>query len=167
MPGSNIVAAFNFNNVIVSLGPVRLGNFGEDGGVTFEYPSEAVNHKVSADGRVTVSKMNDDRMIATVTLMQTSPSNAAMWGSWRAQEAAFAQGLPIPGLPFNVANIRTGDTVNAGQAIILQPPAPDQGQEAGEYEWQILLPYAKRSLVLGILNGIPGPSSVQGVTSLP
>lgn len=165
--GQNVVAAYNFNNVIVMLGGFRLGNFGEDGGVSFEYPSESVTHKVSADGRVSISKINDNRMIATVTLMQTSGSNRSLDAVWKTQNAAFAQGLPVIALPFSLTNPRTGDSVNTPGAVILQPPTPDQAMEAGEYEWQILLPYAKRDLILGVVNGLPGPATLQNVVNFP
>lgn len=143
---------YNFKDgTVLIIGGRQIGGFAEDGGVEYEFPSEIYEHVSGADGQVTISQMNDFRMIATVTLMETSKSYRDLFQMLRTQEAQLLK-LPLAYLHRDQIN---GDQVLGGQAVFLGWPAPSKSRTAGEREFQILLPQGAKSFLAGSQNIIP------------
>lgn len=130
------------NGNIIQLGGIRLGGFGETAAISYEYRSDLMEDLVSADGYVTVSNLNDYRMIATLTMMETSKSYAQVALLMAAQQATIRAGGQIPILAFKHQDKLNGDEVTSNQAIFLIRPSQTKERTAGEREFQILLPYA-------------------------
>lgn len=57
---------------------IPLEGFGEDTFVEVEYDTEGFTDVTGRDGDVSRSRSNDRRATVTVTIMQTSPTNAAL-----------------------------------------------------------------------------------------
>lgn len=127
---------------VIQLGGVRLGGFGETAAVSYEYGSDLMEDMVSADGFVTVSNLNDYRMRATLTMMETSKSYAYVAGLMTAQQLAIRAGGAIPLLSYQHTDKLNGDKVSSNQAIFLIRPSQTKERTAGEREFTILLPYA-------------------------
>ena len=113
---------YNTGQVSLSLGGVPLSGFGEDAMVSIEWDSDITTDKVGVDGEVTASKTNDRRATATITLMESSPSNAVLTGFFLARKAE--DGI-------------SGETVIGPEAWVLKAPSVEKGKEAGEREWSI------------------------------
>ena len=127
---------FNSNQVSLSLGGVPLSGFGEDTTVSIEWDSDITTDKISVDGVVTASKTNDLRATATITLMESSPSNAVLTGFYAARQAG---GDAIGVVPFMLEDSISGERVNAAEAWVLKAPTVEKGKEAGEREWAVRL----------------------------
>lgn len=136
---------------IITLGGLRFGGFGEDGGVEYEYDSDVFEYVSGADGQVTVSDQNNEIMIATITLMETSKSISEMERLRDLQRKAARRG-PIPPLPFIHIDIVQGDKIADTYAVFLDRPTPSKARSAGERQYRILLPYAAEAMEQGLLN---------------
>ena len=125
---------YNTGQVSLSLGGVPLSGFGEDAMVSIEWDSDITTDKVGVDGEVTASKTNDRRATATITLMESSPSNAVLTGFFLARKAG---GDAIGVVPFFMEDGISGETVIGPEAWVLKAPSVEKGKEAGEREWSI------------------------------
>lgn len=141
-----------FHNII-TFGGIQLGGFGEDSAVEYEYPSDQFEDVVGADGEVTVSSLNDNRVYATITLMETSASFRELDALRKSQMAAARRGpiLPLPWL--HVDRVR-GDTIADAFGVFMDRATPSKGRTAGERQFRILLPFAAEDMVQGALNFI-------------
>lgn len=143
---------YNFKDgVVLIIGGRQIGGFAEDGGVEYEFPSDIYEHISGADSQVTISQLNDHRMIATITLMETSKSYRDLFQMLRTQEAQLIK-LPLSYLHRDQIN---GDQVLSGSAVFLGYPAPSKSRTAGEREFRILLPHGAKSYLAGSQNIIP------------
>lgn len=143
------VKNYNFKDgTILTIGPVIVGGYASDGGVEYEFSSDIYEHESGADGQVTVSQLNDFRMIATVTLKETSASYGALFNLVTAQRAQ----LRKTPLPYTHTDQLNGDVVVAGTAIFLNWPAPSKARVAGERVFRILLPDGAKNFQGGQLN---------------
>lgn len=127
----------------VMVGGFRIEGFSEDEAVSYETEADAVEHLVSADGEVTVSTTNDERMVATITVMETSASCKRLDELRRAQRAAMKLGI-LDEVPYSHSDRVNGDLVRGG-GIFLSHGKPSKGKTAGTREFMILLPYATES----------------------
>ena len=146
------VKNYNFadGNILV-IGPYDIGGFAEDGGIEYEFGSDIYEHVSGADSQVTVSQLNDYRMIATVTLMETSASYKRLFDLLTIQRAQLKK-LPLSFMHRDQIN---GDQVAVGTIIFLNWPAPSKARTAGEREFRILLPDGAKNFQGGSLNLIP------------
>lgn len=130
--------SYDFAEVQVIIGGLRIGGFGDDGGVSIEPQSDLASMKMGADGEVTVSKLPQPFWIATITLMETSLSNTVLEGLLVAQRALPAGFI----LPFALLDGETGESLLSGQCIFLAWPTIGKEREAGTREWKLGIPKA-------------------------
>lgn len=124
---------YRADQVAVIFGGVLITGKGTDTFVSIEWDSDAYGDTVGVDGEVARHRINDDRATVTITVMATSPSNAALDALHKADKAN-PNGTVAPLL----IKDNVGDDLHAAQeAWILREPAAEYGQEAGEREWRI------------------------------
>ena len=137
---------YNFKSNIILINGIRIAGFGDEGGVEYEFGDDIHRHVSTADGETVVSRVNDYRLIATITVKETSRGNAILMALLEEQRA---NELSLEPLPFVHIDPIQGDLVRSTHAVFLNWPEPSKGRDAGEREFQILLPYAAAKLVLG------------------
>lgn len=147
-PGLEMLKTYDFTENDVVLGGHRLSGYGEDGGVEYEQASEIGDHVAGADGQVTFSRNNDKRVIATITVMETSRAYQVLAELLRAQQAQ----TEIEPLTYLHRDNINGDQVQSKYAVFLNRPNPSKERTAGEREFQVLLPYAADKMQLGTKN---------------
>lgn len=143
MPTS--IKTYDLASVYLLVGGYRLGGFGEEGGIEFEYGADIGETKVGADGQATFSRNNNDSMTATITLMETSKSYRDLAALMQAQIDAET----IEALSFRMEDEINGDKVSARYATFLTRPTPNKGRAAGERQFKIFLPNAAAEAKFG------------------
>jgi hypothetical protein len=128
--------SYNLSDVIVTVSGLRLGGFGEDGGVEVEFQGDISSMKQGADGETTVSLLPIPPAVVTITLMETSASNEVLMGLLVAQRN-LPEGFV---LPFAMVDPNTGETLLGGQVTFMNLPNISKGKEAGTREWKLGLP---------------------------
>ena len=144
-----ILKTYDLMANFVTLAGVRLGGWGEDGGVEYAFESDNFEHISGADDSTVVSKINDGRLVATVTVLETSATYRHLAQLAIAQLATIGPVLP---LAWGHVDLGNGDAINDGQAVMLNLPGPSKGRKVGTREFKILLPNGKNLIQLGLLN---------------
>lgn len=142
---SKPLKTYDLASIFILLGGRRLGGFGEEGVIEFEFGSDIGEPTKSADGDVTFSRSNDHSMIATITLMETSKSYrdlAEMMHTQQAQEV-------IESLAFLMSDEINGDKITDNYATFLTRPAPNKGKKVGERQFKLLLPNGAKDAKYG------------------
>ena len=134
------------------VGGVALSNFGTDGGISFEYPSQLMESELSADGYVTYSGNNDERVRVTITLLETSGAIPLVEALIKTQVNAVFAGSPLAPVAFFMTDPATGDTVVSEYVVFLQEPAPSKAKGIGTREYILELPYARFTGAKGVVN---------------
>ena len=130
------MADYNSSQVSISVGGIPITGFGEDTMISIEWDNDTTSDKVGVDGEVSASKNNDLRATVTITLMETSPSNAILTGFYQARQLGTnANGV----IPFNMEDNISGERVTAAEAWVLRPPVTEKGKEVSEREWTMRL----------------------------
>ncbi len=129
-------------SVTLIVGVYQIQGFDEDSMVEISPMAEEFTSKAGADGEVTTSQILDRREEVTITLMETSESNAHL-------DSLLASQRALPGTakaltPFTMMDSLSGETVSAAECIITGRPAVGKSKEAGTREWKLLLPYPAR-----------------------
>lgn len=132
----SVAKSYDFSEVQVIVGGLRIGGFSEDGGVDFEASGEIASMKQGADGEVTVSKLPLPPATATIKLAETSESNLVLQGLLVAQRETPSGFV----LPFAVLDGTTGESVLSGQCVFLNMPSIGKAKEAGTREWKLGIP---------------------------
>lgn len=133
-----ISKSYSFPEIVLTIGGYRIGGFADDGGVSIEYAGDDVSMAVGADGEVTVNQMAQQPAVATITLKETSSSNAVLQVLRVAQRNAAAGYV----LPFLLLDPNTGESLASPEAAFMGPPASiSKTREASERVWKIGLPY--------------------------
>lgn len=143
---------YNFAAIQCIVGGVALSNFGTDGGISFEYPSQLMESELSADGYVTYSGNNDERVRVTITLLETSGAIPLVEALIKTQVNAVFAGSPLTPVPFYMSDPATGDHVVSEYVVFLQEPAPSKTKGIGTREYILELPYARFTGAKGALN---------------
>lgn len=146
-----VLKVYDLKRNFLLIGGFRIGGFGEDAAITYEYGADIFEHNAGADGLVTFSRTNDLRMIATVTVMESSPSYRRL-GLLLGQQLAELQAGPILPLPFSHTDSLNGDVINSPQCVFVSFPTPNKSRTVSEREFQIALPYAADKVQFGSLN---------------
>jgi len=128
--------SYNFSDVLCLVAGLRIGGFGEDGGIEVEFNGDLSSMKQGADGEPTVSLLPIPTATVTIKLMETSTSNTLLQGLLVAQRAAPA-GF---GIPFALVDPNTSESLLGGQCVFMGFPAISKGKEAGEREWKLGIP---------------------------
>lgn len=140
---------YNFKSNIILINGIRIQGFGDEGGVEYEFADDAQRHTSGADGQVTVSRVNDYRMIATFTVKETSTGYTILSALMQDQLAVTDRLNPLPYVHIDPVN---GDLIRSSHAVFLTWPEPSKARDAGDREFQILLPNAAAEVIFGPRN---------------
>ncbi|CAB3863403.1 DUF3277 family protein [Achromobacter sp. SD115] len=119
--------------VKIVMGAVALSGLAEDTFVTVAEIGEGITSVSGADGEVARSMSRDSRLRITVTLMQTSTSNALLTAMHQADKASDGQGA----LPVAVTDLRGKSLHAADSAWIVKMPDAGYAAKSGNREWVI------------------------------
>lgn len=119
-------------SVIVTFGVNTLSGFGKDSVIEAERNGDAFSTTVGVDGEGTRTRSADKSGKVTLTLMQTSASNAVLSALESADEAS-PNGLGI--LPLMIKDAIGNSLCFAGKAWVSKLPAFKRGKEVGECVW--------------------------------
>jgi hypothetical protein len=136
-------------NVLI-VGGVVIGGYGKEGGLKYSYGSDRVEDVVGADGQVTVSVLNDQRMYAEITLMENSPASKELMALLRIQGLQASLPTGILPLAYFHSDLVNGDLVADAYAVFMNLPEPSKSRTVGEVTYKILLPAAAKTAVIGI-----------------
>lgn len=131
--------AYNLAAVSVILGSVPVTEWGESDAISIVPESDRTSAKVSADGSVTMSVLNDNRHTATITVMETSYAYTLLSQLAEAQAAAQAIGQ-LGAFAFLLIDPATGDKVAEPRAVFRRLPDMTKAKEAGQRVFQLHLP---------------------------
>ena len=84
---STPLKTYDLQSVYLTLGGYRIGGYGEDGGIEFEYSADIGELKTGADGQSVFSRINNPAMLCTITVMETSLSYKQLADLMQAQAA--------------------------------------------------------------------------------
>ena len=123
---------YSFKHTNVLFGGVKMGGFGEEGGVTVARGEGKWVTTVGADGKVSRSYVASDAGTVEITLMQTSKSNEDMWQLHVADVATLKGQVPL-----HVHDTLGGSTYFAADAWIEGPPEVSLNKGVEEYTWTV------------------------------
>lgn len=136
-------------NVLI-IGGVIVGGYGKEGGLKYSYGADRVEDVVGADGQVTASVLNDERMYAEITLMENSPASKELMALLRAQGIQAKSPLGILPLPYYHSDLVNGDLVTDPYSVFMNLPEPSKSRTVGEVTYKIMLPSAAATAVIGV-----------------
>lgn len=136
---------YDFEQNVITINGLRISDFGEDGGVEYEHPSDDREHVSGADGVTVVSENNDKRLLVTVTVSETGEGHRIL-SQLRKKQKIQAKSGGIQPMPWLHRDPIQGDVVRSQYAIFITPPNPSKARTAGERTYQILLPYGAENL---------------------
>lgn len=137
---------------VLIIGGVLVGGYGKEGGVAYEYPSDRYQDDVGADGQATVSRLNDERVYVTLTLMENSPAVKELRALQVLQEFQAKTPAGVLPLPYLHQDLANGDTISSAHCVFLTQPAPSKARTVGEVEFKLLLPNAADDMVLAVAS---------------
>lgn len=124
----------DFNEVQVSFATVPIKGWADGDVLTVTRESDAFGTVVGVGGSVARYKTNDNRAIVTISLLSTSPVNAAL-------SSIFLADLNAPGGAgvgaFMIVDLNGTSIYTAGNAWIQRPPDPSWSNEPRERVWTI------------------------------
>lgn len=121
------------NQVKIVMGALPISGLAEDTFVSVTEIGEGIASVVGVDGEVARSMSRDSRLRITLTLMQTSASNAALTALHQADRATDGNGA----VPISVTDLR-GTSLHASDAAwIVKMPDAGYGAKVGSREWTI------------------------------
>jgi len=134
----------NVKDVMIIIGGRRITGFDDDAVVDLTHVSDAVESTVGADGEVSLSVINDDRMECVISVKENSRGARILGELYSAQKM---QRGNYPGLTFRYSNGNTGEKVSEQSAIFLAAPQMTVAKAAGARAWKLLLPHAGGSVI--------------------
>lgn len=134
--------AYDPNRHMVSFGNILLygAGMGKDEWINAARESAAWEDDVGVDGEVTFSKINDNRMTVTLTLMQTSQLNDALSAHYNADRATPGG---IGTRTFNMTDLNGTTKIFAEQSRLTKSPDQVRARKAGETKWEFRLANVK------------------------
>lgn len=124
----------DFNEVQVSFAGVPIDGWADGDVLTITREADAFGDTVGVSGSVARWKSNDNRATVTISLLSTSPVNAAL-------SAIFTADLYAPGgagvAAFMVVDLNGTSLYTAGHCWIQRPPDPTWSNEPRERVWTL------------------------------
>ena len=124
--------------VAVVFNATLIKGFADGDFVSVSYESDKWEHTSGADGEEIRTKSNDNRATLTLTLMQSSASNAVLSAAYLLDEAGNAGAFPIAITDTTGTSLVTGES-----AWIKKLPDFNRGKSATTVEWMISIANAK------------------------
>lgn len=140
------MATYDPKMVVITFGGVPIMGFAEDTFVECTPAEERFTRKVGADGEVVRSKSANGCYDVTITLLQTSLSNATLSAAQIADETT---GLGM--LPLSITEISSGSEHFFPQAWV-EKPTWSRGKEAGDQAWTFHTGQAAAAVTAGTVG---------------
>jgi hypothetical protein len=141
---------YNLKTCPLFVGGVSISGFGEDGGVVHTWASDLVEVTTGADGESVGSRLNNDDMLVTITLMTSSLGYKRLANLMNAQRLLYDAGATLVNLPYLFADPHNGDGVAAGSFFFLNRPEMAKNKKIAEVEFRLHLVKPKVSFGLAI-----------------
>ena len=126
------IKTYNPKEVTISLGNHIVSGYAEDTFVNIQPNGDGVSKKVGCDGEIARSISPDDTYVLSLSLLQTSESNA--WLQNRLNEdLRTGDGM----FPVLVKDLKGGMVFSADAAWPTRPAARGLGRETTTREWEI------------------------------
>jgi hypothetical protein len=119
--------------IVIIVGAAIITGLGEDTFVSIEEVGDGVTSVSGADGEVARSMSADRRARITLTLQQTSLSNAALSALLQIDRASGGSGA----FPVAVTDLRGTSLMSASEAWIVKSPTAEYAATVGTREWVI------------------------------
>ena len=124
---------YSFLNTLLLANGVEIGGFDEgDDVIVLDRINDSANHKIGADGEMSLSISADRSGTITFRLMQTSDSNSYLSGLVTAQE----NGAFVP-IFVQFKDTKGGDLGSGTQGYIAKPATMTRGTATNSQEWVI------------------------------
>jgi structural protein KPP10_ORF10 len=128
------LALYDADQVTVSINGIPISGYADGEFLSIEPEADNFSDVVGSDGEVARSKTNDRRATVTLTLLQTSASNALLSALANLDKAA-PGGLGVGAL---LVRDRQGTAIfSAAECWISKEPTRGFGREAGPREWTL------------------------------
>ena len=124
----------DFNEVQVSFAGIPIEGWADGDVLTLTREADAFGSVVGVSGSVARYKTNDNRCTVTLSLLSTSPVNAALSGIFLADLNA-PGGAGIGG--FTIVDLNGSSLYAAGSCWISRPPDPTWSNEPRERVWTL------------------------------
>lgn len=135
-----LIGDYNLAAVQVTLGDFRVTGWSADDAVTVTPLSDLLEHEVSADGsHVSVSKINDPRFEATLTVRRNTAAFRLLSDAMFAQQVAADAGA-VPALSFQISDPISGDKINEKAVRFMAIPEMGFNKSQSDAEFKLLLP---------------------------
>ncbi|VFR81234.1 Phage protein [plant metagenome] len=126
------VATYDPKRVILTFGANQIKGFTEGTFINVEEITDGTTRQAGADGEVARVMSTDTGIRITVTLQQTSLSNAILSAYLKADRLGGGGALPV-----TLTDLRGATVAAAGSAWIVKMANAEFGQELGSREWVI------------------------------
>lgn len=152
------VKRYDFASQNILVAGRRLTGFDDDGTVSYEFEGDRWTHTAGADGLVTLSRVNDPRVVATLTIKETGKAYEILAQLHKKQKDPSA-----PGISYRHRDPFVGDVITSGSAFFLNRPGIEKASEAGSREFTLLLPNAaEQGIVMAGQNPEAGGLNASG-----
>jgi len=132
MAANTLVLTYDPKKVILTLGGTPINGYTDGTFVNVEGNAETWIKKVGADGEVNRALSNDNTHTITITLLQTSLSNAYLKSVYEADKKT---GLGM--LPFTFTDLNDGETKFWPEVWVTKAPPKGRAKETTDTEWVI------------------------------
>jgi hypothetical protein len=123
---------YDSKQVAITIGVALMSGFAENSMIKVERNEDTWKLQVGTDGTTTRSKTNNRSGKITLSLMQTSASNAILSGFALLDETLNAGAVPVL-----IKDLNGLSLYSAAQAWVMKPPAGDLEANAKERTWVI------------------------------
>ncbi|WP_241083109.1 phage structural protein [Achromobacter xylosoxidans] len=127
------VKSYAPSRVKIVMGAIALSGLAEDTFVTVAEIGEGITSVAGVDGEVARAMSRDTRLRITVTLLQTSASNALLSALHQADKVTDGDGA----VPVAVTDLRGKSLHASDSAWIVKSPEAGYGAKVGTREWVI------------------------------
>lgn len=131
------VATYDPKSVVASLGGVPIVGFANDTFISIEKQEPGFTLVTGADGQVMRTKSRNNQYVVTITLLQSSPSNAYLSAVYLSDQLG-TNGAGLAALA--IADLQGASKFLEPFATIEMPATQEFGSEGGSREWRFLCP---------------------------
>jgi len=155
---------YNFAAQTVQVNGFKLSGWSDDGSVSYSAEGQVHTHANGATGQTVISKQNDPRLIATITVRETGRAAKILHHLLHVQQASPTS----PPLTYVHRDPIQGDIVQDPGAFFVEYPDIEKSREAGDREFTLLLPNGLSKVKPagqtgeGTIDGLTGSGSDSG-----
>ncbi len=127
-----MVKTYSPDQVLIALGAHSVTGYADDSFISIESSSDGVTKKTGCDGEIVRSISPDHSFKITLTLLQTSDTNAWLQEQYNRDQKT-GDGI----FPVLIKDLKGGLLFSADEAWAVKPANRGFGKEASNREWQI------------------------------